>query len=75
MRPAPGCNPATAPHPNSSLACRRELHWLALTPQSMPTTYEKLRADIITAMKARDTPTATALRTMDAAIQRASTAL
>lgn len=36
------------------------------------TTYETLRADIITAMKARDTATATALRTMDAAIQRAS---
>jgi hypothetical protein len=38
----------------------------------MPTIYERLRADIITAMKARDTVTATALRTMDAAIQRAS---
>ncbi len=38
----------------------------------MPTLYENLRADIITAMKARDTATATALRTMDAAIQRAS---
>ncbi len=38
--------------------------------QLMPTTYEQLRADIITAMKARDTATATALRTMDAAIQR-----
>lgn len=38
----------------------------------MPTTYERLRADIITAMKARDTATATILRTMDAAIQRAS---
>jgi hypothetical protein len=38
----------------------------------MPTTYETLRADIVTAMKARDTATATALRTMDAAIQRAS---
>ena len=36
----------------------------------MPTTYETLRADIIAAMKARDTATATALRTMDAAIQR-----
>jgi uncharacterized protein YqeY len=36
------------------------------------TTYEKLRADIITAMKARDTATATALRTMDAAIKRAA---
>ena len=38
----------------------------------MPTTYERLRTDIVTAMKARDTATATALRTMDAAIQRAS---
>jgi len=38
----------------------------------MPTTYETLRADIITAMKARDSATATALRTMDAAIQRAA---
>lgn len=37
----------------------------------MPTTYETLRADIVSAMKARDTATATALRTMDAAIQRA----
>ncbi len=36
------------------------------------TLYEQLRADIIIAMKARDTATATALRTMDAAIQRAS---
>jgi uncharacterized protein len=38
----------------------------------MPTTYEKLRADVITAVKARDTATATILRTADAAIQRAS---
>jgi len=38
----------------------------------MPTTYRKLRADIVTAMKARDAATATALRTMDAAIQRAA---
>ncbi|MDI1321071.1 MAG: GatB/YqeY domain-containing protein, partial [bacterium] len=38
----------------------------------MATTYETLRADIITAMKARDAATATALRTMDAAIQRAA---
>lgn len=36
----------------------------------MPTLYETLRADIISAMKARDTATATALRTADAAIQR-----
>ena len=40
--------------------------------QAMPTTYEQLRADIVTAMKARDTATATSLRTADAAIQRAS---
>lgn len=38
----------------------------------MATTYETLRADIITAMKARDSATATVLRTTDAAIQRAS---
>ena len=38
----------------------------------MPTIYETLRADIITAMKARDSATATSLRTADAAIQRAS---
>ena len=38
----------------------------------MPTLYENLRADIVTALKARDTTTATALRTMDAAIQRAA---
>ncbi|HXC02474.1 MAG TPA: GatB/YqeY domain-containing protein [Opitutaceae bacterium] len=37
----------------------------------MATIYEKLRADIITAMKARDSGTATILRTTDAAIQRA----
>jgi uncharacterized protein YqeY len=35
-------------------------------------TYDTLRAAIITAMKARDTAAATALRTMDAAIQRAA---
>ena len=38
----------------------------------MSSLYETLRADIITAMKARDTATATMLRTADAAIQRAS---
>jgi uncharacterized protein len=38
----------------------------------MPTVYEQLRADIVTAVKARDTASATALRTADAAIQRAS---
>ena len=38
----------------------------------MLTHYERLRADIIIAMKARDTVTATMLRTADAAIQRAS---
>jgi len=38
----------------------------------MPTTYETIRADIVTAMKARDSATATALRTLDAAIQRAA---
>ena len=38
----------------------------------MATTYETLRADIIIAMKARESATATILRTADAAIQRAS---
>lgn len=38
----------------------------------MATVYETLRADIVAAMKARDTARATALRTMDAAIQRAA---
>ena len=38
----------------------------------MATTYETLRADIIVAMKARDSATATILRTADAAIQLAS---
>lgn len=38
----------------------------------MPTIYETLRADIITAMKARDSITTTALRTADAAIKRAA---
>ncbi|MFZ1055354.1 MAG: GatB/YqeY domain-containing protein, partial [Opitutaceae bacterium] len=38
----------------------------------MSTIYERLRADIVTAMKARDAAAATALRTADAAIQRSS---
>ena len=38
----------------------------------MASIYETLRADIVTAVKARDTARATALRTADAAIQRAS---
>ncbi|HWA10234.1 MAG TPA: GatB/YqeY domain-containing protein [Opitutaceae bacterium] len=38
----------------------------------MATIYEKLRADIVTAMKARDSGRALILRTTDAAIQRAS---
>jgi uncharacterized protein len=38
----------------------------------MPSIYEQLRADIVTAVKARDTATATALRSADAAVQRAS---
>lgn len=38
----------------------------------MPTLYEQLRADIITAVKARDAATALALRTADASVQRAS---
>ncbi|MEO6245491.1 MAG: GatB/YqeY domain-containing protein [Opitutaceae bacterium] len=38
----------------------------------MATTYETLRADIIVAMKARDSLTTTALRTADAAVKRAA---
>ncbi len=38
----------------------------------MATIYETLRADIITAMKARDSATLLALRTADAAIKRAA---
>lgn len=38
----------------------------------MSSLYETLRADIITAMKARDQATTTALRTADAAIKRAA---
>jgi len=38
----------------------------------MPSVYETLRANIIVAMKARDTATATILRTADAAIQRSA---
>lgn len=38
----------------------------------MPTIYETLRADIVTAMKARDAATTMALRTADAGIKRAA---
>ncbi len=38
----------------------------------MASVYETLRADIVAAMKARESARATALRTMDAAIQRAA---
>lgn len=38
----------------------------------MSPTYDKLRADIVTSMKARDAVTTTALRTADAAIKRAA---
>jgi uncharacterized protein YqeY len=38
----------------------------------MATIYETLRADIVTAMKARDSATTLALRTADAAIKRAA---
>ena len=38
----------------------------------MPTIYETIRADIIVAMKARDSAVTLVLRTADAAIQRAS---
>ena len=36
----------------------------------MATLYETVRADIVTAMKARDTTTTTAVRTLDAAFTR-----
>ena len=45
---------------------RLQLSTLNFQHPDMPTTYETLRADIVTAMKARDAATATALRTMDA---------
>jgi uncharacterized protein len=45
---------------------------LSDTFTAMPTLYETLRADIITAVKARDSGTATILRTNDGAIQRAA---
>jgi uncharacterized protein YqeY len=38
----------------------------------MAALYDRLRADIVTAMKARDNSRTVALRTMDAAIQRAA---
>jgi uncharacterized protein YqeY len=38
----------------------------------MATIYEQLRADVVTAVKARDAAAAVSLRTADAAIQRAS---
>ena len=38
----------------------------------MPSLYETLRADIVTAMKARDNAATTALRSADAAIKRAA---
>ncbi|HVU36851.1 MAG TPA: GatB/YqeY domain-containing protein [Opitutales bacterium] len=38
----------------------------------MPSLYETLRADIVTAMKARDSVATLSLRTADAAIQRAA---
>ena len=43
-----------------------------LTTPTMATIYETLRADIITAVKARDSALATMLRTNDGAIQRAA---
>lgn len=42
------------------------------TLQAMPSLYETFRADIITAVKARDSAAALILRTNDGAIQRAS---
>jgi len=43
-----------------------------LVPTFMPTLYETIRADIVTAMKARDSATTVALRTADAGIKRAA---
>jgi len=43
-----------------------------LHSRTMANLYERLRADIVAAMKARDNGTVLALRTADAAIQRAS---
>lgn len=40
--------------------------------RSMSATYEKIRADIIVAMKARDSAATTALRSLDAAVKRAA---
>lgn len=48
------------------------MHAEILSLTLMPTIYEILRADIIVAMKARDTVTTTSLRTADAAIKRAA---
>lgn len=51
-------------------ACARV--WSDASYAHMPTIYETLRGDIVTAMKARDAATTTALRTADAAIKRAA---
>ncbi len=58
----------------SESACDSALPLSGETPivPRMANVYETLRADIVAAMKARDTARATALRTMDAAIQRAA---
>ncbi len=48
------------------------LNCAGLSHCRMPSVYETLRADIIVAMKARDSLTTTALRTADAAIKRAA---
>lgn len=45
---------------------------VSVVSRIMATLYETLRADIVTAMKARDNITTTALRTADAAIKRAA---
>jgi len=54
------------------LWCRLDSGAVPHTMVGMATTYEKLRADIVTAMKARDAGTLMVLRTADAAIQRAA---
>jgi len=74
LRPYPSQPSAVGAHLvcDRSALCKVDT---ASTPDitySMPSIYETLRADIIVAMKARDSVTATILRTADAAIQRSA---
>jgi uncharacterized protein YqeY len=54
------------------IAFQKDKPTIAFLTIPMPTLYETLRTDIVTAMKARDSAAALALRTADAAIQRAA---